>query len=263
MDGKTQTLAKKVYKLQNAIVRELNDAHIFLEQATPFLEEAKEAFARSESDTDRRYYVPSVGRTSVAERTDRELKAIYDGYLKDGLCKSFLVSVLSRFEAFLSDVLAAVLQTYPQKITIRVQDIPACPAVSPTEVFSAADKSQLVNQIIREHLVSVFRQRPKAYLAYACALIGCEEDVSFRDYFEIAATRDLIVHNDLIVNQLYIDKVGDRARGSPGDRLTVERPYFYDSLARMKKVSGAIKREVESRFGSQTKAAEAPKNKQP
>lgn len=62
------------------------------------------------------------------------------------------------------------------------------------------------------------------------------------------ATRDLVVHNGGIVNELYLQKAGEKARGKRGDQLVVNKKYFYGALAKMKKVSGAIKRDVEKRY---------------
>jgi hypothetical protein len=60
----------------------------------------------------------------------------------------------------------------------------------------------------------------------------------------------LVVHNSRLVNQLYLDKAGARARAALGEQLPVDQDYYYDALAKLKKVSGAIKRDVEKKFGT-------------
>ena len=243
-------LAKRVYLLQNGIVRELNNAHIFLEQARTPLVDAKAKYEESKSEADRRYYVPSIGRAKFAQRTDAELKAIYNHYITVGLFEAFLVNSLSRFEWFLVDVLAEFFAHYPLRLTEKVQGVPACPDISPKALVEAASKDQLLKSLIREHLSSVFRQRPSVYMTYIAKLLGADNDPSFLDYYEIAATRDLIVHNSRIANQLYLDKAGSKARGALGKKLPVDQAYYYNALAKMKKVSGAIKRDVEKKFAS-------------
>jgi hypothetical protein len=242
--------AKRVYTLQNEIVRELNNAHIFLEQAQPLLVDAKGKYENSKSSTDRRYYVPSVGRTKFAERTDAELKAIYEHHISVGLFEAFLVNSLSRFESFLADVLCEFFAHYPLRLTEKVQGVPVCPDISPKELVEAPDKDQLLQSLIREHLLNVFRQRPSVYLTYIARLLGAKDDPSFLDYYEIAATRDLVVHNSRVVNRLYLEKAGSKARGVLGAKLPVDQTYYYDALAKLKKVSGAIKRNVEKKFGA-------------
>ena len=242
------TFAKKMFGLQVRIVRELNNAHIFLEEACPRLLKGRARFAQSSSKAEKRYYVPAAERQKFAKRTDAEVMRIYDQYLKTGLYEAFLVSTLSRFESFLADVLTAFFLAYPMRITQRVQGIPACPEMSATDIINADNKDELMRVMIQEHMEQVFRQRPSDYMRYLVETIGVQADKSFADYYEVAATRDLVVHNSGMINGLYMQKVGKKARGELGERLTVDKDYFYGALAKMKKVSGAIKRDVEKKY---------------
>ena len=244
-----EALARKIYSLQNKIVRDLNNAHIFLEQAHPLLIEAKTQYESSNSKADRRYYVPSVDRKKFAKRTDAELKEIYNHYTSKGLFEAFLVNSVSQFESFLADVLITFLNHYPLRVTETVQGVPACPNISPKELVAAPDKAQLVQRVFEDHVANIFRQRPILYMTYVAKLLSVKNDPSFADYFEVAATRDLVVHNNNVVNALYLEKSGAKARGSIGDKLSVDESYYYSALAKLKKVSGAIKRDVEKKYG--------------
>jgi hypothetical protein len=102
-----KTFATQMFGLQVRIVRELNNAHIFLEEACTRLVKGRDRYANSSSKAEKRYYVPAEERQKFAKRTDAEVTAIYDQYLATGLYEAFLVSTLSRFESFLADVLAA------------------------------------------------------------------------------------------------------------------------------------------------------------
>jgi hypothetical protein len=214
----------------------------------PVLLTAKAKYEASESKSDRRYYVPSVGRVKFAKRTDAELKAIYNQYISTGLFEAFLVNSLSRFESFLADVLSCFLAHYPLRILERVQGVPACQDIPVKDLIASSDKTQLLERVCSEHLTSVFRQRPSVYMTYLSAVVGVTADPSFLDYYEIAATRDLIVHNSSVVNQLYLGKAQAKARGRIGEKLVVDKAYYYDALAKMKKVSGAIKRDVQKKY---------------
>lgn len=244
-----EALARKIYSLQNNIVRELNNAHIFLEQAQPLLIEAKAKYESSKSMRDRRYYVPSIDRKKFAKRTDGELKEIYNHYTSNGLFEAFLVNSISHFESFLADILITFLNHYPQHITETVQGIPACPSISPKELVASFDKDQLVQRVFSDHVANVFRQRPGLYMAYVVKLLSVKNDPSFSDYYELTATRDLVVHNNRVINTLYLEKAGEKARGKLGEKLLVDKTYYYGALAKLKKVSGAIKRDIEKKYG--------------
>jgi hypothetical protein len=248
-----KTFATQMFGLQVRIVRELNNAHIFLEEACLRLVKGRERYASSSSKAEKRYYVPAEERQKFAKRTDAEVTGIYDQYLATGLYEAFLVSTLSRFESFLADVLAAFFLAYPMRITERVQGIPAYPQMSAADIIGADDKNQLMRVMIQAHLEQVFRQRPSDYMKYVVQILGLQNDKSFLDYYEVAATRDLVVHNSCVINELYMQKAGKKARGELGKRLAVNEKYFYSALAKMKKVSGAIKRDVEKKYHLKSK----------
>lgn len=224
-----------VYSLQNQIVRELNDAHIFLEQAQPLLLDARAHYEPSKSESDRRYYVPSIDKRKFAKRTDKELKEIYDRFTSTGLFESFLVRSLSQFESFLADLLIVFPDHYPQRIIEIVQGIPACPGVSAKDLMAAHNMEVLVRRVLDEHASNVFRHRPSLYMAYVSKLLSVKNDTSFADYYEVAATRDLVVHNSGKNNALYLEKAGIKARGALGDEIVVDKEYFSSALAKLKK----------------------------
>jgi hypothetical protein len=73
-------------------------------------------------------------------------------------------------------------------------------------------------------------------------------DPVFEGYYEVKATRDLLVHSDRQINALYIEKAGRRRRGEIGESVEVDSDYFDSSLAVMKQISGIVKRDIEKAF---------------
>ena len=164
-------LAIRIARLQNGIVRELNDIHIFIRQALPTLEESRAGHAASTHKKDRRYYVPAVGRTKFARRTDAELKEIYDHFTSRRLYESFLITAIGEFEAFLSQVLRLVFQEYPQKLGISVQGIAACRHAAIELIVNAESLEQVLARTVDEHLRGVFFAAPRAYVRRLTCII--------------------------------------------------------------------------------------------
>jgi hypothetical protein len=243
--------AKRTYRLQNAIVRELNDAHIFLEQIVPVLDDARAEYGNSKSRKDRRYYVPSSKKGKFARRTDAELMGIYDLYLNSGLYESFLVSLVARFEWFLADLLTEYLSRYPQRMTEKFNGIPSAEKIDVRTILDSSDKNDLMSRVISGHVSNVFRQRPSVYMAYISEMIGTKNDHCFFDYYEISATRDLVVHNSRVANELYQSKSGGKARAALGEQVVIDSRYFEHCISSMKRVSGALKRDIEKKYGNQ------------
>jgi hypothetical protein len=245
--------AKSTYRLQNSIVRELNNAHIFLEQIVPVLGDAKTAYGKSTSRKDKRYYVPSTKKGRFAERTDAELKGIYDQYLGSGLYESFLVSLVARFEWFIADLLMDFFSHYPLRITEKNNGVPPAEKIDVKTLLDCSDRDELVRRVISGHVSNVLRQKPITYLAYVAEIIGTKKDPSFRDFYEISATRDLVVHNGRVANETYQAKSGKKARAVNGEKVDVDAAYFTHCIAAMKQVSGALKRDIEIKYGRKGK----------
>ena len=60
------------------------------------------------------------------------------------------------------------------------------------------------------------------------------------DISELKATRDILVHNSGIVNQIYINKSGNRSKFKLGETIEVENQYFLVSYGLLKKVIETI-----------------------
>lgn len=243
------SLSKQVYKLHLAFVRKINDVHIFVTQAIPLLEEARNAYENSQHEKDRRYYVPSIGRTKFARRTDKELKNIYERFITGEFYESFIVTAISQFESMLFEVLRLVIYAYPQKLTINIQGIQAERNV-PIEVLLQSDTLEnALAEVIRRRINAVSYAAPKAYLEYLNSVAGITiSDPAFLDYIEIKAARDVIIHNAGVVNDVYLQKAGNNSRGLINDKLEIDFDYFNHCIATLKRVSGIIQRDIEKNF---------------
>lgn len=251
-------LALRIASRQYAFVREVNDIHIFVNQAVPLLEEAKGPFATSTRRKDRRYYVPSIKRIKFAKRSDQELRGIYERFTNHALYElyeTFLVSVVSKFEAFMAEVMKEVLLDYPQKIGVSVPGLKATKEV-PTEVlFTVETLEGAIEEVIDRHIAKVFFTPPKIQFSYLSEIVGTKtNDEAFAKYVELKATRDLLVHNTGIANEIYVQKTGRYARAEVGGRIDVDRIYFDRSLALVKRLSGIIERDAGSHFPKQKSA---------
>lgn len=244
-------LSKRIYHRHIQLVRDIRDMYIFIQQALTALNAAKSEKdpADKRGGKDKRYYVPAAGRTKFARRKNHELIAIYDRYLTTGLYQTFLVSGVSIFETFLADIFKFVFEEYPQSIARKFPNVPPTTGVPIDLVFSSANKSEIVDEIVNRHLAGVFYARPEFYIAYLCELTGANRtDPAFDDYIEIKATRDLIVHGNLIVNSVYLDKAGPKARGKVGDEIPVNEKYFGHFIGTVTRISGILERDSQRKF---------------
>jgi len=223
--------------------------YIFLEQALSLLEEARAAYSQSEHKKDRRYYVPAVGRRKFARRKDDELRGIYDRYVGHSLYATFLVNGVAMFECFLSDILTYALHEYPKSITLKIHDVAACDTIPVDILLDATDRDSAFAEIIRRRVESVMFSRPQAYIRYISEICGVDfSDEVFACYYEIKATRDLLVHNDSKINAVYLSKAGTKARGQIGDPVPINGFYFRHCVAVLSRISGIVSRDSHKKF---------------
>lgn len=245
-----RAMCEKVYQLHLDLYKRLNNIYIFTQQAMPLLDVGRSFNSGSKfKGLDRRYYVPGKSNTSYARRTDGELQEIFRSFLDRDLYASLLATMLSSTESFLFDVLEHVLRLFPRKLTVTPQGNQVGKDIPISLLFDASDLAALISSVIQTRLHSLAYASPRQYLAYFKVVTGVNtEERAFRNFIEIKATRDLLIHNRGLINNVYLQKVGENARGSVGDLIEINEKYFKHAVAQLKRVSGIVKRDIEQTF---------------
>jgi len=245
------TLPKDVYELQLGLVRQVNDMHIFVQQALPLLQKAQKRYSGSDEEDDRAYSVPSHKKSGVAYRTDEELKEIYERFIAQDLYNNLLVAMVSRCESYLFDVLRAVLRAYPGKITLNVQGVEQKRTVDAEVVLNATDLDAVRCSMIEDRIHNLSYAKAADYLRFFHQVAQINTgDEAFSRFIEIKATRDVIVHNAGRANAIYLVKCGELARAQEGKALPMGAKYFDQCVATVKRVAGIVKRDIEANFTS-------------
>lgn len=152
---------------------------------------------------------------------------------------SVFVFIVAKVEDFFSDVTALILTMDSRRIKTNVSGIDLVKKFDVEEILNSVDKNEIISKIIRQNLISLFYAGPAKQKEYFERILGIKlEDELWNDWFEFKATRDIIVHNSGIINNLYVEKSGQRSRGNIGDKIVVDSQYFSDSLATMKRIIG-------------------------
>jgi hypothetical protein len=248
-----RTTYEGIYRRHIRLFRELNDLHIFASRTSPLLKAAADEHKGEfiDPDEDIELSVPGKhGRPAIARRNSTEVSALLKRFANEELYANLLVTAVSRFEFYLADVLGEFLRRAPERLLRGPKGGDSGKPVPLQMVVAADDLEDLFGELIEQRIQSIFYAEPKEYCAYFNAISELEiADSLFEQFFEIKATRDLIVHNSLLVNDLYTKKSGALARGGPGERLKVKKDYFEASLSAMKKLSGTIEKRSREKHG--------------
>ncbi len=180
--------------------------------------------------------------------TERDLVKRYTRYRMTYLQGLGFVQLTTMLEAFVFDFLRILLTNDTRHLAQKKQ-------IEVGVVLSASDKDALVSLIVERELNELKYDRPKAWFDYMNKIVklGCPTEDEIERIAEMKAARDLIIHNSGIVNTIYLDKAGSKARYPLSNEVAIDRPYFDDCWVLAKKlvddISAAAKRRL-SKAGS-------------
>lgn len=248
-------LAWRIKTTQERYVRSMNNLHLVGKRVVMTLKDLETELSASTRQGARKYLVPGATGTQQVERKDKELASVFGSHADTRIYQSFLVTAVSDFEAFLSKVIEYVLREYPRKLTIAVQGVSTGKDIPIGVVLDAETIAETIDWAIERALHSLFYASPVEYLAYLKKVVSINTSKpQYQDYFEIKATRDLIIHNSGVINATYLTKAGEKARGESGAAVEVDKEYFEHCLAVLKRLSWYIRSDAEKEFRPKAKA---------
>jgi hypothetical protein len=155
-------------------------------------------------------------------------------YVKVNLAEAVFKDLASLLEDWVFGLLELWLLAYPKGIPNKERK-----PVPLADLLEATDLDALIRDVVRREVLSIAYKRPDDWFEYLDNRVdlGCPTADRIQDLAEIKVSRDVLVHNRGIVNKAYLEKTGDRARFTEGDRLDVPEPYL---LASLRLVQGVI-----------------------
>lgn len=151
--------------------------------------------------------------------------------------------MVSRAEAFLQDAMAIVACAYPQKLGLLADKTGI-----PLDLFLESEQREdIIRRFVALKCEGLMFGKPSEYLDRAAKVLSIEfEPETIKDFIEIKASRDIIIHNSGLINKLYVEKAGERRRGEAGEELVIDRAYFRHVVVTIKKLSGAVQSRTEA-----------------
>ncbi len=151
-------------------------------------------------------------------------------YVTDYLMSSTFQHFVSLFEDFFFGLLRCWLAAYPASLSKKQVEMSA--------VLKAPDKSTIVLTVVDKELNDLKYERLADWFAYLERLtkLGCPTADEIEKLAEIKASRDVLVHNNGIVNATYVSKAGSRARYKDGEKLEISEQYHRASWETISKV---------------------------
>jgi len=183
--------------------------------------------------------VPSKSPFKVV---NRKIDSIIDNLTKartTEFYKAMMVYVVSIIEPVLLEIVRLTLLYDKRRIKTKPKGSD-CKLEYDT-IIDCDNYDEVMNVIISKHIDVLSYSKPKDQLDYIEKLLSIEigEDI-WGKWVEIKATRDLIVHNKSVINEVYLDKVGELARGEYGKEIIVDEDYYKKLIIISKSLIGII-----------------------
>jgi hypothetical protein len=178
----------------------------------------------------------------IKEIEQREI--IEDKIVLEGI----FVLAVSSFEYSLNDTLRVLLNFIPDKLDIKTESIP---------------KNDLVNGnplelAIENKILSVSYKSLPDILNYFAVTTGIDkkqiDETELNSLLEIKATRNLLLHNNLVINNIYKNTAGPNIRkpNNGNKKLSIDKNYLLQSLKTIKQVLKKIKTALLDKYASYT-----------
>lgn len=165
--------------------------------------------------------------------------------LSDYIIKGLFTLVIAHFETMLSDFSKKVLQFYPQKLSIiKKENI----ALSVNNL----NNGELIEQIIDNEINRIFYSNLNEQIRILQDISGVQINSNILDIdnlIEIKETRNLLLHNNLIVNDLYLNKTkGVKRAHKKGDVINIDKEYFEKSILHILRILEDITNQVRDKY---------------
>lgn len=159
---------------------------------------------------------------------------------------------ISRFETMLADLMKKILQFYPQKISA----IKSKEAKGISVSQEVVNKGSLIESIIESEINKLAYADVETLLNNFCNIVSIELPSAMEKIdtiVEIKETRNLLLHNNLLVNEYYLRKIKSIKRGNKiGERLLIDVDYAVQSLQLLSNILENVIIEVRKKYGKFT-----------
>jgi hypothetical protein len=168
-----------------------------------------------------------------------------DSIILEGL---FALGV-SSFENSIIDTLRILLTNIPDKLDIKSEPISKEQLINGNPLKQAIENK--VNAVSYKNLVDIISYFTKT--TGICEQIVSEDELN--SLLEIKATRNLLIHNNLIVNSFYLETSGPNRRepNTMSKRLEINQGYLFESLVTMRTVLEKFQTELSAKYSDYTR----------
>jgi len=191
-----------------------------------------------------------ISPIDLSQKKLQEISAHISDLKSEVIVHGLFVMAVSSMEVMISDVLEYFLRSFPKKL-------PSNDFKFEKDIFFD-NYFTLLRKAAESHITGLSYKSFDDYFKKALEHFSIDWadfiDTFGNDIKEIRATRNLLLHNNLIVNDQYFDTAGPRARGSArGSSLKVNKSYLQMTVEIILRFEEQLKEKLLDKYNGYTK----------
>jgi|GEM_PF-576065 len=185
------------------------------------------------------------------DRMTRIKNEIKDAEPESESLKGLFVMAISSFEIMLLDTYKYFTENFPGASDIKPVTL------TKDSILDAAIPAELIEKQVEQHLIKLSYGRFIEFFKSIIKAFGIK-DTEFENELldrivEAKETRNLLLHNDLIVNSVYTEKAGAAARPkSIGEKLSLDAGYISSRISDVESLTENLISLLSQKFGDYT-----------
>ena len=165
--------------------------------------------------------------------------------------EGLFVLAVSTAEVMLFDVMAELLRQIPAKLPDK--------SFSVTKESLVERQFNIIEEQIQQYLIGLSYKKLDEFLDAFCDClaidIGSYRSNHGNSLLEIKESRNLLIHNNLVVNSIYLSKAGPKSRSSKLDeRLSIDAEYFENAIDVLEQLCTSCCAAISAKYASYTTA---------
>lgn len=188
--------------------------------------------------------VPSFQKGKKVNRNKEDIISVLNNAYDKEFLQTIFSHLTSQMESFFYDLIEGVLLIDNRRIKIKSNKIKLMESLNVETILNSENYSSVIKKIIDANLISVFYASPEKQLEYINQIFSISNDEKLEIYIkkwkEFKAARDIIIHNNGIINEVYISKAGEYARGKCGEELIIQKLDIEDLVKHLKSIIGKL-----------------------
>lgn len=239
-------LIKNINKKKQVLQKKINNIHIW---STIAIDSLISSSNDDEFLNNLYYVVPSKGGERKIKRKKEDVEQILESAIEQDLYFSLFTFLIAQVEAFLYDVAYEILKNDNRRLKTTINGINHLKKIDLNEVIEANSIEDMIDEIIKRELISVFYASPQKQKEYFERVLNIEIDNDvWLNWFEQKATRDIIIHNSGLINEMYLNKAGQLSRGLLSEKISIDQYYFNEAIINIKSMAGKMSNTVKKNY---------------